>query len=82
MMNTIPDREKAPALPLNIFAGIEEEFSAEGLFRWAVWLQSCGAIEEAIEYYGKALAAAPSTWWRLSTTSGYCATSKKNGRQP
>jgi protein O-GlcNAc transferase len=59
MMNTIPDREKAPALPLNIFAGIEEEFSAEGLFRWAVWLQSCGAIEEAIEYYGKALAAAP-----------------------
>jgi len=41
------------------FDDIENELSAEGLFRLAVWFQSTGEIEKSIDTYSKALRAAP-----------------------
>jgi tetratricopeptide (TPR) repeat protein len=53
MMNTIPDREKAPALPLNIFAGIEEEFSAEGCFDGPYGFKAAAPLKKQLNTMAK-----------------------------
>lgn len=41
------------------FVGIENELSAEGLFRLALWFQNSNDLEKAFKYYGLALDSEP-----------------------
>lgn len=58
-MKDAPLRNQNHHAPSDPFADIENEFSADGLFRLAVWFQNSGDVKRALFHYTKALRAAP-----------------------
>ncbi len=58
-MNSTPNNQTVGHQKNDAFSGIENELSANGLFALAYWFDESQQIEQAIEFYNKAIEADP-----------------------